>query len=338
MDYRRAGQIEEMPMSQADIDAFRLAQYLRNQQAQQAQTDPQTGLGKTAGQLGGLYLGSKAAGLTSSAPAVPTGLSLAPTTSAGIATPTGLTLTPTAAPTVMGNLGSLGVGPLAAIAGATALGGKAGYDMLQGKKADVPGRVVLGMATGGISEIANALLNRKSTRDIAKSHTKDLLSQGKDNPAWQNYVQGMRAQYAKAPTGPAFAGKYNSWDEYKRAGLEAADLTGVRGNLKTFGPGYESLGFDRQKQITQALIDANLYESKKGEVNITDAAKALALRDQILKTALPAQSAVTAPVNLGSSAPIITFKEGIGGTKIPVFAPSPATLAKYEAINAEKKK
>lgn len=161
--------------------------------------------------------------------------------------------------------------PIAGALAGTYLGGKAAYDMIQGEKPDLAGRVTLGIATGGLSELANALLNRKTTRDYAKENTQNLLSKS-DNTDYQNYVNTMREQYNSAPIDPSkpFAGKYGSWDEYKTAGLEAGDLTGVYGNINTFGEDWTRASQEQRQAATQALIDANLYDSKKGDVIITD--------------------------------------------------------------------
>lgn len=131
-----------------------------------------------------------------------------------------------------------------------------------------------------------SLFGHESTRDVAKKHTGQLQGMGKDDAAWQNYVKGMRTQYNSAPPDPSkpfHGGKYGSWDEYKQAGLDAADLTGVYGNLKTFGPEWAKLSFDDQKKVTQGIIDAGLYNSKKGEVEISDPSRALQIRDSVLK-------------------------------------------------------
>ena len=95
----------------------------------------------------------------------------------------------------------------------------------------------------------------------------------------------MRSQYNAPPPDPSkpFAGKYASWDEYQKAGLDAADLTGVVGNLKAYGPQYAGLSFDQQKALTQKNIDAGNYSSSKGEVNINDEAKAKSFLDELLK-------------------------------------------------------
>jgi hypothetical protein len=178
----------------------------------------------------------------------------------------------------LANAASLGPGPLAAIIAGTVMGGKAGWDMLHGKKANPIGRGILGIATGGLSEIANAtgVFGHKSTRDIARGHTSDLLDRVKDDSISTDYITGMREQYNSGPPdpdNPYFNGKYGSFDEYKAAGLNAGDLSGVYGNLDTFED-WGRISQDERERRTQALIDADLYESDHGEVVITDPEKA----------------------------------------------------------------
>lgn len=182
----------------------------------------------------------------------------------------------------------------AAVVASTAAAGKAGLDMLKGETPGTPGRAQLGIATGGLSELANlmgfgGILGHKTTRDVAKEHTQELKNQGVDNAAWQQYVAGMRKQYEDAPPDPSkpFAGKYESWDAYKEGGLEAADLSGVYGNMSTFGPDWANYSDQQRQDITQALIDNNLYDSKKGEVIVTDPEKAKQLAAVKLSSIIP---------------------------------------------------
>lgn len=123
----------------------------------------------------------------------------------------------------------------------------------------------------GIGKSIRNKLFHQSTRGVQKEHSGQLLGLS-DDPVYQAYIQGMRAQHNEGPPDPTkpFAGKYGSWDEYKRGGLEASDLTGVYGNLKAFGPEWANMSFDQRKAVTQRLIDADLYNSKKGEVLLTD--------------------------------------------------------------------
>ena len=123
-----------------------------------------------------------------------------------------------------------------------------------------------------------------STRQVQQGHTSDLLK-ASDDAGYQSYVQGMRAQNEAAPPDPSkpFAGgQYGSFDEYKTAGLQANDLTGVYGNLKTFGPSWAGLTQEQRQAVTQGVIDAGLYNSKKGEVEITDPIAAKKIYDQVV--------------------------------------------------------
>lgn len=138
----------------------------------------------------------------------------------------------------------------------------------------------LGAGVGGVVGLGKGLMEHESTRDAAKRHTKSLLDQHLDDPAYQAYVKGMREQFNSGPPDPSHpfgdtkGNKYSTFEEYKNAGLDPANLTGVYGNIKTFGNDWTKLNYDQQKAVTQGLIDKNLYKSKKGEVEITDAAKA----------------------------------------------------------------
>lgn len=204
------------------------------------------------------------------------------------------------APAATGVLGTgLGALPLAGIAAGTYLGGKAAYDMFQGKKPGLPGRVVLGMATGGLSELANAsgIFNHESTREHQQKNTESLLSQS-DDPTWQGYVSAMREQNATGPSdasmpyGDSKGNKYANFADYKKAGLDAANLTGVVGNLQTFGPDWAKLSQEQRQKVTQGIIDADLYDSKKGEVVITDPTKAKQIYDSIVAGSQPVSVAV----------------------------------------------
>lgn len=198
-----------------------------------------------------------------------------------------------------------GLGALGAIAGGTYLGGKSALNMLQGKEdnslSGKGGRVVLGMATGGLSELARPFLMHKSTRDIAKDHTKGLLGIGEDDARYQSYVNGMRDQYNSAPTDPSkpFAGKYANFEAYKQGGLEAGDLTGTYGNIKAYGPEWAGLTFDQQKAVTQLNINDGLYGSKQGEVILTNEQKA---KENLAKVIKPTQTTPSQP-NLTVDAP-----------------------------------
>lgn len=187
----------------------------------------------------------------------------------------------------------------------------------------------LGAGIGGAIGLGKSLFDQPSTRDIQKEHTGQLLKASTD-PVYQNYVQGMRAQHNEAPPDPEnpfHGGQYGSFEEYKAAGLDAADLTGVYGNIKTFGSEWANLTQAQRQAVTQGLIDADLYYSKKGEVEISDANKAKEIKNSVLqgfdvgtqaqaaaqgalstKQVTPSQVAAVAPLFKRSS----TLSPGIG--------------------------
>lgn len=168
-----------------------------------------------------------------------------------------------------------------------------------------PQGALIGAGIGGLGGLVKGLFHHKTTREVAKEHTKDLLNKFPDDPTYQAYVRGMREQYNSAPPDPSkpfHGGQYATWDEYKKAGLDAGDLTGVKGNLD-LGPEYTNLNLDQQKAVTQAFINNNLYKSKKGEVEVTDKNKARQIFNDIAQggfkipqAALPAGQVNTMPV------------------------------------------
>lgn len=177
--------------------------------------------------------------------------------------------------------------------GGAAVGNLAGYG-LQGKgfkndlallgAGSVAGPIGL-LAAGGLIGARRLGFDpmQKSTRERTADRTKGLLGASNDVD-YQNYVQGMRKQFESAPLDPSkpFAGKYGSFDEYKAAGLEAADLTGVAGNIEAYGPDYAKYTQDQRQAITQANIDLDNYYSEGGDVLIKDKAKAEEARQRAL--------------------------------------------------------
>jgi hypothetical protein len=148
----------------------------------------------------------------------------------------------------------------------------------------------------GLGKSIRSKVFHQSTKGKQQERTGQLLQQS-DDPAWQNYVAGMRLQKPtegqQNKSKPFAGGKYGSFDEYKKAGLQADDLTGVYGNLDAFKPDYAEtkgvpnwaqLSFDQQKAVTQRLIDENMYSSKKGDVVIADKEKARKIYEEMAAT------------------------------------------------------
>lgn len=179
----------------------------------------------------------------------------------------------------------------AALAGLDAItGGKATKALMDYNKlnAKITDKFDLGLGKNIRSRVFH-----QSTKGVQEMHTGQLLQQS-DDPQWQQYVVGMRAQVKEGPKDKEKPfGLYKTWNEAKAAGLQADTLTGVYGNLDAFKPAYADkagvpnwakLNFDQQKAVTQRLIDEDMYSSKKGEVVIADKEKARRIYEEMAKT------------------------------------------------------
>jgi hypothetical protein len=208
--------------------------------------------------------------------------------------------TQTAAPTILGNAAGMGAGPLAAIGVGTYLGGEAAYDMLKGRKPGLPGRIVLGMATGGLSELAPSLFGHKSTKEyqqdkwggFAKSNYAPTAAYGKQ------YLDYLGSDRAKTD-----ALYQNTLEGKKAAGtLKAEDVWGGAGMFDTFGNDW--LGKyteDQRRAISTSLLANDLIKTSKGDQYITDQTKAKEL------AASSIASLLAKPANNGNSP---GFKDG----------------------------
>lgn len=212
-----------------------------------------------------------------------------------------------------------------------ATGGKAGKAIMGfNKKMD---NQVIDKIDFGIKKSLDKKLFHQSTRGVQQEHTGQLMQQS-DDPTWQNYVAGMRAGHGEAPKDPenpfgdSKGNKFRTFDEYKASGLDAANLSGVYGNIDAFKPDYAEkagvpnwaeLTLPQQHAVTQRLIDENMYSSKKGEVVIGDKEKARRIYEEMAKTnfgAPPAQ-----PGKPGATAPVVP-----GAPVPPPAQPGPAPL------------
>lgn len=263
----------------------------KQQQAQAAQQ--QTGL--TNALLGGGTGGAVASQLGGSS-------ALAATPAANAAWNAGATaagggLGAPATPTLLGakavpaSAGGIGLLPGLGIVAGVGLGGKAAYDMIKGKKPNTAGRVVLGMATGGLSEVANKFLNRKTTKEYQKEKWGNL-AKASDAPTAdyaKQYLNYLNSDRAKEDA------KYeNTFDGKKAAGkLAAEDVWGGEGIFKTFGSDWLGKYNENQRRdISQALIDNDLLGSSKGDITVKDANKAKEIASSIFGGVTPMGQAI----------------------------------------------
>ena len=148
----------------------------------------------------------------------------------------------------------------------------------------------------GLGKNIRSKVFHQSTKGRQEERTGQLLQQS-DDPNWQNYVASMRMQQIKEgpkdKTKPFFKGQYATFNEYKKAGLQADDLTGVYGNMDAFKPDYAekaglpnwaNLSFEQRKAVTQRLINEDMYSSKKGDIVIGDKEKARRIYEDMAKT------------------------------------------------------
>lgn len=143
----------------------------------------------------------------------------------------------------------------------------------------------------------------KTTKQHQQEHNQQLLNLGSNNSAWQNYLKGARQGFGTTgpadpskPFGDSKGNKYATWNDYVKGGLDAANLAGVYGNLKTFGTDWANLSEAQRQAVTQGVIDAGLYYSKKGEVEISDANKAMEIYKKIIPQVNKPTVAAPAPV------------------------------------------
>ncbi len=145
----------------------------------------------------------------------------------------------------------IGLGPLAAIAAATYLGGKEAYDIYQGgRNSNLAGRATLGIATGGLSEVARPFFGKSRTKG-EETARKALAEKGIVVPnsgvkEWEN-------------------------NEKFRQSRNEADLTGkdIRNAASLYGiAGYDKLDAAKQEAISQEALNRGLVREHHGQVDI----------------------------------------------------------------------
>lgn len=176
--------------------------------------------------------------------------------------------------TAGGGIGGLVAGPVGAGIG-TVAGNALGYGLQDNKRNNNLALAALGPVGWGLMGARALGFNpiHKTTRQYATANTDDLLTAAAGDEAALGYVHAMRDQYEAPPPDPSrpFFGKYGSFDEYKDAGLDATNLSGVYGNLSVYGPKeWAALTDEQRRAVTQKNIDSDLYYSSKGDVKISD--------------------------------------------------------------------
>lgn len=185
-----------------------------------------------------------------------------------------------------GGFGSMlsGAIPIAGVAAGTYLGGKAAMDMLKGEKPNLLGRATLGIATGGLSEVAKAtgLLGRKSTKDYQKERWGDLLDRGVAGA--EQAQQANHGNTTGAPSAGWEQGEAWSFEKALNLTKENPDHFALAyGNLDTFGNDWlGSYTNDQRRAIVSNLAHEGLYAGNKGDIVIKDKDKAIEIKDKVL--------------------------------------------------------
>lgn len=188
------------------------------------------------------------------------------------------------------SLGGVGPGPLAAIAAGTYLGGKSAYDMLKGKNdKSIPGligRGTLGIATGGLSEVARPFLTHKSTKEYQQDRWGKLADSS--DPATKSFATQYQ-QYLDSPQAETDAQYENTFAGKKQAGtLKSEDVWGAPGIIETFGSDwFNKYNENDRRTISQALIDKDQIISEHGDMSVKDEALARQIATEAL-TSKPA--------------------------------------------------
>lgn len=169
--------------------------------------------------------------------------------------------TEAAAPSILGNAASMGAGPIAGIGLATILGGKAGYDMLKGKKPGLPGRIILGMASGGLSELPGlAGWGHKSTGERQNERWQGLLEAG-SAPEWA-FANGVNQDQGFG-------------DRDLAAGIDPRKVWASSAMFDTFGGNWATQGTEAQREeITKQILANKLIDTKQGVSYMLDKTKA----------------------------------------------------------------
>ena len=113
---------------------------------------------------------------------------------------------------------------------------------------------------------------RETTTEHQQKIADRLAAQNQEDALYQDLVQGMRESIDQGPADKPYFGKYDTWDEYKAAGLNAENLAGQAGVLEAVGG--LNLTLPQIHQVTQRLIDEDLLFSEKGAVKARDPERA----------------------------------------------------------------
>lgn len=255
-----------------------------------AKAQQQAGVAQTGGLVGGALAGKVAVDAATGsgwfAPGAASAAGTAGTTGAAAAAPAAaeaaLPVATAGTEAATGTLGTLGSGAAYALpALAVALGGRTAYKMATGQNkawedssaADKVGRVILGMATGGLSELGNKLLGQKSTKQMEADRWGAL------GPQAQELYQ---AAHPENDNGQWANGEQWTMDKaIERAKANPDEFRGVYGNMATFKD-WLTYTPEQQRAIVTGALNENLYKSDHGDIMFTDPERAKQIAASVL--------------------------------------------------------
>lgn len=137
----------------------------------------------------------------------------------------------------------------------------------------------IGAGAGGLLGLGSSLFNHKSTKKYEQEGTNSALSLSPDDPKWKDFVMKARAS-AHSDLYPDVQIGVNP---PAHEGVTADDRMFSLGNLQTFGPDWmNKYNVDQERNISQALLDNDLYSSSKGDVHVTNQDLAKQLAQQVI--------------------------------------------------------
>lgn len=141
-----------------------------------------------------------------------------------------------------------------------------------------PPGMLVGGAIGGAIGLGKSFLDKPSMKEQIKERWGDLA--GSSDPTLQSYAQ-QYLSYLDSPQAEADA--QIPFEELKKQGLKPEQVWGAYGLFDLFGSDWlNKYNEDQRRQISQALIDADMFTSEKGDLRLKDKAEAKKIAEQTL--------------------------------------------------------
>ena len=163
-----------------------------------------------------------------------------------------------------------GLGGLGAVGGLNALGYTLG-----------PWGVAASIGLPVAASLLGGAFDQKSTKEYQAERWGALADKGITSAKDFEHDPNDDSIY-DANQGPRAGQKWNFQNALGDAKVDPRHFAGVLGNFETFGNDWTKLGHQQRDTIVSQLANQGLYDSSKGDVRITDAAKAKQIYDDVL--------------------------------------------------------